>query len=227
MRGGRVMKANTHAVCLALLGCLTCACSQPRTEGFARPVRSSCGSSAGEDYYFDAAFLRDNRRNVVLAKSYATLLAGIDEPSLACGDEVGEGYRLIEDPALDPQKRVIRAGRADNRLSLAGLVVATEAGSPRIVDRFEKSITAEQWERLRTAVRNVNLSFLPTLPLTSGPGTGFVMDATSWIVEGRWDSFYHVAVFGPVQEQTRPALKDMREVFFHLAGFEIPGNTVR
>ena len=170
-----------------------CHVDNERPVTLSQAVRGDCGRLTGEHAYFGISFKVaaegiGTRSN---GGYYADTLMALSEPSLLCGQCPDAGYRLLWIPSLGGEIVTIRVERSGSRVTLQ-----SAAKGDTVRRRPSRVLTQAEWQRLESAMNDLVLWLLPTIHL-EGPGNpGPMLDASTWVLEGRSDRMYHVIVRG-------------------------------
>lgn len=193
----------------ALLGLLVGACRTPE------PVARTTACSGDERFMpagtFPAGYPGSDQTR---RRWYALVLARVDEPSLSCGEQTAESYRLIWLHTF-AHPVVIRVTRQPDGLQVDGLQLSGVGdGDPGVLlYDVHKRLPQGDWTRLDAALRNAEFWSLAT------SGNMYGAHGEQWIVEGRRGGRYHVV---DRWMPTAGAYRDLGVLFFDLAGWQRP-----
>jgi hypothetical protein len=159
-------------------------------------------------FYFGGAFPHDER----FAQLYAADLRTVEEPSLSCGQEIVEAYRLLDVPPYGAPRVVIRASRRSDARG-ADVVVIVLQGDGHVADRKERSVSDSEWLVLQSAVQAFDAWHVPPVLIdTSRPA---LTEGAGSVFEARVDNLYHATAAGSVRKDEFDRLA---RVMFSLAG---------
>jgi hypothetical protein len=195
---------------LLVLVLSTSATDQPR------PVLSAC---SGDQYYFPvgtfpAAYPASDLQR---RRWYSSYLARLHEPSLACGNELEETYRLTWLHTF-AHPVVIRITRRDSQVAADAFQLSgSGGGDPGLVlYQTHKQLSMKEWGLLQAKLRHSAFWSLPT------SGNMYGVHGEQWILEGRRNDTYHI-----VDRWTPPAgpYRDLGAFIFDLVGWQRPDSS--
>jgi hypothetical protein len=182
---------------------------------------SKCPRPSSENYFFPVrTFASAEYDGAGLQKQLSSFLDLMSEPSLSCGEEPDEAYRMLNYfPFWGPPNPVaIRITRVNSQRDLVTVSLAggRDTGlSLSVSHRAQKALGSEDWTAFIATVEKAGFWVVPLRPPTQ---TVAVLDGATWIVEGRRGGTYRVL---PLSFE-RPALVEMSRTFFSLAGLDVP-----
>jgi len=145
-----IFKKNRFVlVAFVLFGAMNCSESPDEKKN----VRQTCPNHFDVNFFFPSTI--DSSSNTEMASAF---LARFGEPSLSCGSEPFEGYRLIDGRADDVRVIRLTNRNGDARLSYVRDSIlpnqATLFPGVAIVrpERRERSLSAAEWQSVDTAV---------------------------------------------------------------------------
>lgn len=189
--------------------------------GGTMPSDADTSSCTGDETYFPRGTFpkdypgADEKRR----QWYSATLARLNEPSLSCGADPAETYRLIWLHSL-AHPVVIRITRTGEEAELDAFQLSgVGAGDPGVLlYRAQRRLSAVDWGRLRTALEQSHFWSLDT------SGNMYGVHGEQWIVEGRRNGSYHIV---DRWSPPRGTYRDLGVVFFDLAEWQRPDSTWR
>jgi hypothetical protein len=194
---------------LSLVGCEPPSTPMPT---LARQVLSECPSASSEFYYFqDGAISPDPIADQLYRSEYSRYLKAFNAPSLSCGTETDEAYRLLWIQNGHPEDGTIALSRHNQSWEVASV----EYVDPRLIRE-----AAAVHTQTRTQVPDDDAARLIAALKSSGfwatlrwePSTA--NSENLWIIEGRTETGYHLVTRRSLMDAT---FKAMGVPFFTVA----------
>jgi hypothetical protein len=197
---------------------LSAACG-PYEFGLARRVVEDCPTATADARFFNGVFEAGADTRQARTEGYAELLDTLGLQSLACGNAVDEGYRLIYVPQQD-ESLVISAARVAAQRQLTTLRVRN---SDKTIQRStSRSLSGDEWRHLSEALGEFDFWIRPPYPTPAGSThTRTVVHGSAWVIEARDMGWYHA--LSRVSNAREGDFDGVAEALFRLAGLEVPG----
>ena len=209
---------------LALAVSLLASCGyrdETRPLGLATSVRAHCQSPSSDVFFFPpGTFSTSEYDGAASRRRYSEALKRANEPSLSCGPQPDEGFRLVQVDRFELRVQIIGVTRRrrDATLSAQLLRRDTPGTSFEVVRTFVRSLNREQWSTFRSAFDQLDFWFTPSAPVRARQE--FLLDPDVFILEGRRGSSYHV-IWRAAPERGGVFVAACRP-FFVAAGLEPP-----
>jgi hypothetical protein len=136
---------------------LFCACMGDPNENPLVDVEPICGAASQNDRYFGAAFTRENESAREQLESAYLLLSDHSEPSLACGNEPDEAYRLTALSDFPNAPLIIRVERSGDQAMIRATVPRYEPGRGIVSERVDRVLAADEWGQVAAAANAVDV----------------------------------------------------------------------
>ena len=196
-----------------------CACTGDPNENPLVDVEPTCGAESHDERYFGDAFTRTNesaREQLQLAYS---ILSDNSEPSLACGRDVDEAYRITFVADRRPAPLIVRVERAGDRVVIRGIGPRVEDYRVVLGERVDRVLTPGEWKRAIAAAQAVDV--LATRALPAGPYTSRETSGM-FLYEFRRRGAYALVMRPPSSIPALTALDALRAELLSLADYEYP-----
>jgi hypothetical protein len=188
------------------------------------PVKESCGGEPELATYFASAFDMTDDAEARVATAYIRMLDTLQEPSLGCGTQIDEGYRILWPPSeLQPDGFFVRVAKTGPERELVSANLTMKGGRFQGTQSRTRTVTPEQWAALTNQMYGLDSQLQTIPPLKALDGGAPILDGHSWLFEERRDNRYRAIVVIPSRAQTfRPAARALVKV----AELEMPGELV-
>jgi len=208
---GITVRASVTTIAIVLLALAETGCNQ---FGLSRSVPSTCNRSP-ERQFFDGMF-GQAKDGMGIDSHFSAILAASGEPSLSCGGNVNEAYRIaVAHP--DSTAVIIRVESAENHNVVS--LTRVDMKSQRILHQSGQSIGAEAFKRLHDSVDTFDFwSRVPYPSPTAVDHSVILLHAGSWIFEGRVNGWYHAITRGPRPRE--PQFAGIARQMYALANLE-------
>jgi len=205
---------------VATTGLLWVACGNPVPPGpsAAKAVRKECPRQSSDTYYFPEGvmFPSDAHRDREDRWGAGKYLGSLDVPSLSCGGDATEAYRLLwihtNLPAIVASVTRLDAGwraeAAEFRHPKTDLFWAVER-------RMERQVSNEQIRPLLDALDAADFWISPAWKSSDAN------DGATWYVEGRLDGGYRLLGRGNPTLNDAPFIRGA-QILVQLAGMTVP-----
>ena len=205
-RGGYVIATMVYAAAITN-------CTNASQVSLYRNVRADCGSRSDRDYFFPRGVFS----NRSVEDQYSTILRPLNEPSLTCGHQVENAYRLVWIHVFEANPTIIRIQQSDSHATLVAYQL--NGNDPfQVVKHIEKQLSTSDWQSVSGLVRESEFwSPLPQPVLRSS-----LLDPDTIFIEGRNGGDYNV-VFPPLSTRDRTFARLTRE-FFVRAALPVPAD---
>jgi hypothetical protein len=191
-------------------------CATPETVGIARRVARSCNETNLDDRFFRSVFAASNEGNEANVLGVSTLLANLGEPSMSCGVETDEAYRLTFMPERG-DAFTIRVERVGNTVTLT-ISYATEGGVPKT---NRQTVTPQAWEKLIGSIAEYDFWSRSPYPSPSTMNRGVVVfHGPAWLLEGQKKGSYHAV--SRVSSFMERGFDMPARTMFEIAGLDVP-----
>jgi hypothetical protein len=222
-RAWRIRLVRTAGAALTAVS-LVAGCTQSPADvpepSLARQISSQCGSSSNDDFFFPAGtFSTADHDGAAVRRGYSAYLTAMHEPSLSCGKAPDEAYRFIVERSFDPEPvaiRVTRSGRSYN-LEATALSGGTRGIPFSFTDRSTKIISEMEWQSVVASVQHGGFWTTPELPIW--PHNDLILDGSTWLLEGRQGSGYHLVARTP--SKAEKFFTDAGLLLLRLSGFPV------
>lgn len=207
----KVFRALLIAAAIWLAGCQD-------VRGLARPIRTDCGHSQPERF-FDDVFrgLPDSAIEIPIGS--ANMLEAMREPSLSCGADFDQAYRILFS-APSGMTMAIRVASTDGEATLFS--VAFDRKLQKTLSRSERKLTDRDFREFLSAVDNFDFWVRSPSPTPTSTDTGLiVLHSGVWIFEGTADNWYHAIARGALPRERE--FNAIGKWLFTAADYEVPG----
>ena len=199
-----------------LLMMLLCACAFDPNANPLVDIEPVCDAASQDDRYFGAAFPRANQSARELLEGAYSRLSDYSEPSLACGTDPDEVYRLTIAGEWPNVPLIIRAQRSGEVASVRALFPRHDPGARKLVaGRVERPLSTTQWASLVALAAAVDVESARALIIGDDRHSNRRL-----LIEFRRDGMYGL-VERPARRGGGP-LDAMTEWLIALAGIEYP-----
>jgi hypothetical protein len=149
-----------------------------------RTVRADCGARSERDYFFPKGVFSTRSAE----DRYSTILRSINEPSLTCGHQVDNAYRLVWIHAFEANPTIIRIEQSDSH----GTLVAYQLNGNdpfQVVKHIQRQLSTSDWKSVSGLVRESEF----WSPLPQPIQKSLWLDSDTVFIEGRDGDDYKVA----------------------------------
>jgi hypothetical protein len=215
------MRALVLTPLVLAMGCLSP--ERDFESGPALPVKDSCGV-ADPSSYFVSSFDITDPKQAGAAAVYMQVLSDAREPSLGCGADIGEGYRVVWPPrSLQSNGFIVRVTREGRERTLVTTNLTTDGKYFQPSPKSTRTIESEEWAELTKPIYDLDMQLNTIPPQKALLEDPVVLDGHAWLFEERRNSRYRAIVVTFPREQTfRGALTALVK----LAKRDLPGEIV-
>lgn len=190
--------------------------TDPNANPLTRVVTVCQESEHQGDSYFGEHWTRSNENGRESLELLYQALIALAEPSLACGSEPEEAYRLTEVPSMAPSATLVRVSRNHEAYELTASRPRSNLNGGHTVDRVQRTLSKDEWEAIVSTIKRMDVSKVRAIPVPSArPITQF--DGTLGMLEFRFSGTYYFVArvdFRPERE-----LQELRIRLLKAAGF--------
>jgi hypothetical protein len=190
-------------------------CTQVDRGPLLHEVRARCGSASEGDLFFPRGVFSNRSAD----ERYSKILRSINEPSLSCGHDAIEAYRLVWIHVFQASPTIVRIQRSDS----GGTLVAYQLSGDEaleLVKHTERQLTISEWQKLSGLIKESEF-WSPLPPRAEKPA---MLDPDTVFIEGRNAGSYNVLL--PWSAVRDGALNRMTRQFLVLAGLPVPADLV-
>jgi hypothetical protein len=178
------------------------------------PIFRECAPSTDEHYFLPRRALEGPDKREPPARDFMNRgLTALREPSLSCGRDPDEGFRLV---SIDPEgsRWFVRISRKGSSYDLAAAQLPDDPSDLSEVGRVNKSLSRLEWESVTREFQRADF-----WSLNASRDLPYIPEGSLWLFEGRQDGKYHAVMRMPYEgKELRSAVR----LLIKLAGLEIP-----
>jgi hypothetical protein len=163
-------------------------------------LREQCPSNESADYFFPEYLFAVRGYS---GNEFAATLSSASEPSLSCGANTSDTYRIVGIDSFGTRVIVRIAGSEgahDADVVTTELETSNqESKRLKVIKRTRRQVDRLEWNRVKTDLDRLDYWSRPMFPVQREGPTTAALDGTSWFWEGRDRARYHAILRGEHQ----------------------------